>query len=121
MMVRFTAWLKGKKTYVVAALLLGATLQLLVSGHLTPTTALTVLMFAATLFPATFRAALAQHQAEELQLLGQIAAAGAAVTVHNYGAAERSGAAAVAEGIRLVNEVEAQRAASDTSGVNSGW
>jgi hypothetical protein len=97
--------LTGKKTYLVAGLLLLATVVLLGVGKLTVTTALALVMFAVSLFPVTFRAQLERHQAETLLLLGQIAAGGIALAGKNLPAAERDGEAAAATGLRLVSEL----------------
>ena len=104
------SWLIGKKTYLLAGVLLLATLALLFTGHLSPTTALTLLLFAAAGFPATFRAALEHHQKEELALLVQIAATGVAVSGRNIPAALKLGELAAEESLALARELQQETA-----------
>jgi hypothetical protein len=99
-------WLEGKKTYILAGAVCLVVLVLVYLGRLTPTTAMAIALLALGGFAATFRAALAAHQEDLLDLLQAVAATGVAVAAHNSGAALKAGAAAVEDGARVEQEIE---------------
>ena len=82
------AWLQGKKTYVLAGLLLALTLALVWTGRMTPAWAMTLIAVAACGLPVTFKASLERHRATELELLEEIAESGTALAAHNSAALE---------------------------------
>ena len=54
-------WLSGKKTYLLAALLVVTVSILVFLGRMTPATGLTVALVFAGLLSASFRSAMAEH------------------------------------------------------------
>ena len=80
-------WLAGKKTYLLAGLLVVTVLVLVWVGKLTPETALTVALVFAGLLSAIFRSAIEQHQAQVLQALAAVAEAGVDARAGNKAAA----------------------------------
>jgi hypothetical protein len=102
-------WLAGKKTYLLALLLVVTVLVLVYLGRLTPETALTVALVFAGLLSASFRSAIEQHHAEVLNLLIGISEAGADLRAGN-----KAGAVAVAKSMEptaetLAAELNAER------------
>jgi len=126
-MTTIRQWLVGKKTYLLAGILLLVTVGLVATGKLTPQTAMSVALVAACGFPITFRAALANHQAQILEVLGEAAESGAALATRNY-TAFRAAATAAGDNLAvLVPEIrdEVQPpvptvTASATAGINEG-
>jgi hypothetical protein len=100
-------WLAGKKTYLVALAIVIVVIVLVVLGKLTPTTAMTVLLFAVGSLAATFRAAMERHQDEEMEILLEIANGGAAYARHDLPGALADGEKAVEGAVKLAVEVEA--------------
>jgi len=115
--------LAGKKTYLLAALLVVTVLILVYLGCLTPETALTVALVFAGLLSASFRSAIGQHHAEVLNLLIGISEAGVDMRAGNKaGAVEvirQTAAKEVAspDGAALIAKVVAAQAPG--SGANS--
>ena len=103
-------WLEGKKSYLVAVLMVFATLLLVAIGKLTPETATAVLMVSLGLFAATFRAALERHHEEVLATMIAVSEAGGALATHNVPAALKAGEQAVADGAKLATEIQAENA-----------
>jgi hypothetical protein len=102
--------LAGRKTYLLAALLVVTVLILVYAGQATPETILPVAMVFAGLISASFRSAIAQHQAEVLQALTAIATAGIDVRQGNKAAAvqvvEKAAAGpTVAEVLATINKM----------------
>ena len=110
-----SGWLRGRKTYLLAGGLLTVTLGLVFTGRLTVSSAMSLGLIAAAGFPATFRAALAQHHDDELALIEAVAATGVGVAAHNLVAAESSGAEALRAGIKLVGECKADAQSGESS------
>jgi hypothetical protein len=98
-------WMEGRKTYALAGIVFLAVLGLTFAGRLTPSTASTVALFAVSGFAMTFRSALGRHQAEQLAILQEIAAAGLAARQHNRPAAVASLVQAAEQGAQLAGEV----------------
>jgi hypothetical protein len=88
--------LAGRKTYLLAGLLVLTVVVLVFFGKLTPETALAVALVFAGLISASFRSAIEQHHAEVVNLLIDVAEVGVAVRSHNK-AAEVSAAEGLAE------------------------
>jgi hypothetical protein len=116
--------LAGKKTYILAALLVVTVLVLVYLGRLTPTAALTVALVFAGLLSASFRSAIEQHHVEVLNMLIGISEAGADVRQGNKAgavqviretvvkeAASPAGAALIAKVVS--NQAAAPRGAND--------
>lgn len=78
--------LAGKKTYLLAALLVVTVVVLVLLGELTPETGLAVALVFAGLLSASFRSAIEQHHAEVLNLLIGISEAGADLRAGNKAA-----------------------------------
>jgi hypothetical protein len=100
------AALAGKKTYLVAVLVIAVTGILVFFGKLTPTTASTVALVALGLFAASFRSALAAHQAQVLEVLTDTAVLGKAVLGKNSKLAGVAGIALVTDAGQLVDEIQ---------------
>jgi|SRR6185437_5042280 len=79
-------WLKGKRTYILAFVVLAVVGTAVFRGDLTPDVASGILLAALAGFAVTFRAAIADHQAEMMEALQDIAAAGVAVRAHDKAA-----------------------------------
>jgi hypothetical protein len=101
--------LAGRKTYLLASLLVGTVLALLALGRLTPETALTVALVFAGLISASFRSAIEQHHAEVLKLLVAIAEAGAEMRVGNKTAAMDTVKAELPAAEALVGVLKAEK------------
>jgi hypothetical protein len=82
-MTEIRIWLLGKKTYLLAVLLVVTVLALVLLGRLTPETALTVALVFAGLLSASFRSAIELHHAEVMDVLEEVAEAGAALRAGN--------------------------------------
>jgi hypothetical protein len=106
----FRDWLAGRKTYLLAAVLVQAVLVLVFLGRLTPETAAALGLLAASGFAVTFRSALERHQAEEIALLQDVARAGGAVAVHNNAALVSDVVKTVEDGIVLAAKVNEEKA-----------
>ena len=102
------AWLKGKKTYLLAGLLILAVIVLVAMGKLTPQNALALSLLALGGFSVTFRSALANHQAQALAILQDASQAGALYRAGNIPASRDAV-------VRMVND--ASRLAPPVTGV----
>jgi hypothetical protein len=80
-------WLSGKKTYLLAGLLIVTVSTLVFLGRMTPATALTVALVFAGLISASFRSAIEQHHAEIITVLLGISEAGIDLRAGNKAAA----------------------------------
>jgi hypothetical protein len=109
-MKAFWGWMAGRKTYIMAGLVLAVTFTLVFLQRLTPTTAFAVVMFAVSGFAATFRSALQRHQAESVAILIDIAAAGKAAAGHNSVALGGSLMQAAQDSGKLADEIHAESA-----------
>jgi hypothetical protein len=105
-------WLGGRKTYLLAALLVVTVLILVYAGQATPETVLPVALVFAGLLSASFRSAIERHHAEVLNLLMGISEAGADMRAGNKAGAIAlvKSAAPVAE--QLAGELKAEAAAA---------
>ncbi len=103
------AMLQGRRTYVLAGLLVLAAVVLLATGHLTPATAFFLLVLATAGFPVTLRLAIERHHDEVLAELAGVAATGAALTAHNLTEAYKIGSLTVQQGVVLGREIEAEQ------------
>ena len=103
---RIAGWLAGRKTYLVAGVIVAVTVALVFFGRLTPTTASEILVFGVSAFAVTFRSALQRHQDEVLMLLTLAAKAGEAAAAHNSAAAGAAGLQVVKQGVTLVQEIK---------------
>ena len=101
-------WLTGRKTYLGAILVVAIAAGLVFFHRLTPQVALAVALFALSLFAATFRAALQRHHDEAMEVLSEVAIAGAAVAARNVSGAMSAGAAAFEDGAKLDSEIKAE-------------
>jgi len=108
--------LSGKKTYLVAALLVVTVLVLVFLGKMTPATAFTVALVFAGLLSATFRAAIEKHHDEEINLLVAISEAGGDVIHHNYYGAAQVAKAVAPVAVKLAAELKAEAAAAPVAG-----
>lgn len=81
--MRIRGWLAGRKTYILAGLVVLTILVLVFCGMLTPEAAYTVALVALAGFAVTFRSALADHQAQVISVLMDVGNLGAAVRGHN--------------------------------------
>lgn len=110
--VKIRERLAGKKTYLLAFLLVATVLVLVYLGRLTPAAGLTVALVFAGLISASFRSAIEQHHAEVLNLLIEIAEAGTDMRVGNKAGAVQvvKSAAPVAE--QLAGELKAESGAT---------
>ena len=79
-------WLSGKKTYLLAALLVVTVLFLVFLGRLTPVAAMTVALVFAGLLSASFRSAIAEHQAQLIAVLMDVGQLGVAARNHDKAA-----------------------------------
>lgn len=104
-MTSFSGWMAGRKTYWVATTLFLVVLGLVFDGRMDPATAASLGLFGMAGFAVTFRAALAHHQAEVIQILQQIAAAGSAARSHNQQAELTDLVAAGQLGLHLATTV----------------
>jgi len=102
-------WMAGRKTYLVAGMVLLTLVALVFLGRLTPDTGVALVTLAAAGFAATFRAALERHQKEEIALLQSIALAGAAAAAHNVPGAIRAAEAAIPQGAQLAEELSKEK------------
>lgn len=108
------SWLEGKKTYIAAVLVAAVTIVLVGLGKLSPAAATTVGLLAASVFAATYRAAIERHHEEVLATMVAVSEAGADLAHHNMPGALKAGEAAAQSGLRLVQEVKAETAESQT-------
>ena len=106
-------WLVGKKTYILAYVILASTIFLLLVGKLNTSTALTLLLLAAAGFPATFRAALARHQEEELALLTGLALLAKDAVMRNVPSLAVDIAHETASALVLGGEIQAETTAPE--------
>jgi hypothetical protein len=103
-MTAIWGWLAGRKTYILAGLVVLTILVLVFLGRLTPEAAYTIALTALAGFAVTFRSALADHQAQVISVLMDVGQLGVAVRTGN-----RAGELAVAQdlakqGIALVEQ-----------------
>jgi hypothetical protein len=103
-------WLAGKKTYILAAVVFVVVIGLVFFGRLTPAVATSVVLFALPLFAATFRSTMERHHDEVVDILTEVAIAGAATAAHNSSGALKAGVAIVEDGARLATEVRMESA-----------
>lgn len=99
----------GRKTYLLAGLVILAMFALVFMGRLTPETGGALMTLAAAGFAATFRDALERHQKEEIALLKTIAQAGAAAAAHNVAGALAAAEDALPQGVALAHELNQEK------------
>jgi hypothetical protein len=75
----FSGWLAGRKTYLLAGLVLAVVALAVFSGQMTPDRAYTVLLFATAGFAVTFRSAIETHHTEVIAALMDVGQLGIAV------------------------------------------
>ncbi|WP_162538774.1 hypothetical protein [Granulicella sp. WH15] len=98
----------GKKTYLLAGVLLLAAIALLLTGQLTPTSAMTLLLVGAFGFPVTFRSAIKRHEQDVLTILQQIALAGVYMRSHNSAGAEGALKQSLGDAVTLGRELQSE-------------
>lgn len=108
-MTAIRGWLAGKKTYLLAGVVVLALLVLVAMGRLTPETGAGLLVFAAAGFGITFRAALARHQAEVVAILQGTVKIGSAVAAHNVPGAIQAAESLAPQGVQLAQELNAEK------------
>jgi hypothetical protein len=101
--------LAGRKTYLVAGGVILVLLGLVFFGRLTPELAVGLLTSAVCGLGITFRSALARHQAEEIEILRDIALAGTMVVAHNAVGALKIAQQALPEGVQLAQELSQEK------------
>jgi len=104
-----SGWLAGRKTYLLAGVLVSVLLTLVFLGKLTPEIAAGLSTLAVGGFAVTFRSALERHQAEEVELLRDIALAGSMAVAHNALGALKIAQQAVPQGVQLVEELKQEK------------
>lgn len=109
-MKKVWGWLKAKRKYVGTGVIALAVLAGLLLGKVDAALAATALILAAQM--AGLGDKLEQHTGQVTAVLSDLAKAGVCVTVHNYGAAEKSAAQAAKDGIKLAQSIKA----GETSG-----
>lgn len=105
-------WAKGKKTYLLAGLLVMVALVLVFVGKLTPQLAFMLLLMALAGFAVTFRLALARHSDQVLQFLTSVAAVGVAARKHDREAELAAAESAALTGAELGAEIEQDKNAA---------
>jgi uncharacterized membrane protein YphA (DoxX/SURF4 family) len=108
-------WLSGKKTYLLAAILLLTVGVFVFLGRLTPQVAMTVALVFLGLFAASFRDALAKHQAQVIQFLEDTALVGKLTLAKNGKAAAIAGVALATDASELVGQIQAEQASAGVS------
>lgn len=104
-----SGWLAGRKTYLLAGVVILALLALVFLGKLTPDTGVALVTFAVAGFGVTFRHALQRHQDEEIALLRGIAQAGVDVAAHNAPAALAVAETELPQGVKLAEELRTEK------------
>lgn len=104
-MKKVWGWLKSKQKQIYGGLVIVAAAALVFAGKIDTLTALTLLVLAGQI--AGLGLLIEDHTAQVTKILEDLAKAGVNVTVHNYGAAEKSAAQAVADGIKLAQSIKA--------------
>ena len=97
-------WLAGRRTYILAGLIVSTAVLLVFLGELTPETASAIALIALGGFAASFRAALDRHQAETIQVLREVALAGMEMSARNVPALIAATSQAVQDGAKLADE-----------------
>ena len=108
----FRDWMAGKKTYLLAGVILLVAAMLGLRDELTPETATFLLVVSVPGFAVTFRSALMRHHQEELMILEELAETGAAVAARNLPAAVEDVVKVAAAGERLVEECQQEQKGS---------
>jgi len=102
-------WMVGRRTYLLAGVVILALLVLVFLGRLTPDTGVALLTFAAGVFAVAFRSVLQRHHAEAVAILKGVADAGAAAAAHNGAEVIAIAKTTVPEGVKLVEEIRAEK------------
>jgi hypothetical protein len=107
-------YLAGKKTYLVAASIAVLTLSLVGCHRLSPEVAATLLLLGVSAMGATYRSALERHHQELMEVLSDVAIAGAAAAARSPAALEAA-LSAIQGGAHLVCEVKQESGCGDTA------
>lgn len=99
-------WLAGRKTYLLALLLVVVTVTLVATNKLTPENGVVLLLLFSAGFAATFRDALERHQAQSVQIIAGTAATLRDIATKNFKAAQIDGLATVADAEVLAAQVK---------------
>lgn len=111
-MKKLWAWVRTKGRLIFAALAVTAVATAVFAGKMDDAIALAILVMAGEV--AGLGWIVKEHTTQVTALLEDVAKTGTSVTVHNYGAAGKSAAQAVADGIKLAQSIEAGEKAGNS-------
>ena len=115
-MTAIWGWLAGRKTYILAGIVILIVLALVFFGRLTPTMAAAIAVFALCGFSITFRSALHNHQAQVIAIFQKIADAGGQIHIRNSVVAREDILAAAEDAFGLAQQVRAESSTASGKG-----